>query len=255
MPSEPLQFAQRAHLSEWMDGPCDYAEFRDCLRDLSQVNRTVFSYRPTLAWLDRIACRNDASCNNNASCNKDASCNNDAPLHIVDVGSGGGDMLRRIESWAARRNVPVRLTGIDRNPFAARAAREFGSATSRIEWLSCDAFGYRPSTRIDLILSSLFTHHLSDAEIVRFLQWMEQTATRGWFVNDLRRERTPYYAFMLLAHAMRWHRFVRHDGPISVRRGFRPHDWRRYVNEAGLAADAVSIFDAWPGRLCVARVK
>ncbi len=249
MPSEPLQFEQRAHLAEWMDEPCGYAEFRDCLRDLAKVNRAVFSYRPTLHWLEKSALRKPAHAN------RDAPFNNDAPLHIVDVGCGGGDMLRRIESWAARRNVAVRLTGIDRNPFAARAAREFSSATSRIEWLSCDAFQYRPTERIDLVLSSLFTHHLGDAEIVRFLQWMERTAARGWFVNDLRRERTPYYAFKLLAHAMRWHRFVRHDGPISVRRSFRPHDWRRYVDEAGLAGDAVTIFDAWPGRLCVARVK
>ncbi len=237
MSPETIQFAQRAHLSELMDEPCTYAEFHACLRDLIKVNRTVFSYRPTLQWLGQFG----------SSAN--------APLHIVDVGSGAGDMLRRIESWARRNNIPVMLTGIDRNPYAARAAREFSAADSRIQWVSCDAFTYQPHAKIDVVISSLFTHHLPDAEIVPFLQWMEQVSARGWFVNDLRRAQTPYYAFKLLASAMRWHRFVQHDGPVSIRRSFTPRDWQRYIGQAGLDANVVNIFDAWPARLCVARVK
>lgn len=235
MSPDKLQLSDRAHLSEWMDEPCTYAELRECLRDLIQVNRTVLSYRPTLHWLQQFRSSTNA------------------PLHIVDVGCGAGDMLRRVERWAQLNNIAVRLSGIDRNPFASQAAREFSSTNSCIEWLACDAFEYRPAAQIDIVISSLFTHHLPDAEIVRFLQWMDQVAVRGWFVNDLRRARVPYYAFTLLAHAMRWHRFVQHDGPVSIRRSFTPHDWRRYSNEAGL--DNVNIFDAWPGRLCVARVK
>ncbi|MFZ0743378.1 MAG: methyltransferase domain-containing protein [Terracidiphilus sp.] len=237
MPSETISFSQRAHLSEWMDEPCSYAEFRACLRDLVKVNRAVFGYRPTLNWLEPFASSVIA------------------PLHIVDVGSGAGDMLRRIESWARRRKVTVRLTGIDRNPFAAQAAREFGKANSRVEWVTCDAFAYQPPAKIDLVISSLFTHHLSDAEIVHFLQWMEHIAVRGWFVNDLERARVPYYAFKALASGMRWHRFVRHDGPVSIRRGFIQDDWRRYISKACLPANAVNILGAWPARLCVARVK
>lgn len=238
MPSDTLDFAERAQLTEWMDEPCTYAEFRACLRDLIHVNRAVFSYRPTLQWLEQFVGASSG------------------PLHIVDVGSGAGDMLRRIEAWARRKGVAVHLTGIDRNPFAAQAAREFSaSRNSAIKWVTCDAFDYRPETPIDLVISSLFAHHLSDEEIVRFLRWMEDEAVRGWFVNDLHRARTPYYAFALLAHAMRWHRFVRHDGPVSIRRSFSPDDWDRYVKDAGLLPDSVSILPTWPARLCIARVK
>ncbi len=237
MPSETRQFSQRAQLSEWMDEPCSYAEFRGCLRDLTKVNRAVLAYRPTMNWLKNVAVSTNV------------------PLHIVDVGCGGGDMLRRIESWARREQVAVKLTGIDLNPFAARAAREFNSANSAIEWITCEAFAYRPPSEIDIVISSLLTHHLSDSEIIRFLRWMEQVAVRGWFVNDLRRGRVPYYTFKLLAHGMRWHPFVRHDGPVSIRRSFTHQDWRLYVREAGLHAQSVNVFSAWPGRLCVARVK
>ena len=129
------------------------------------------------------------------------------------------------------------------------------AADSRIQWVSCDAFTYQPDAKIDVVISSLFTHHLPDREIVHFLQWMEQVSARGWFVNDLRRAQTPYYAFKLLATAMRWHRFVQHDGPVSIRRSFTPCDWQRYITEAALDPNTVNIFDVWPARLCVARVK
>jgi len=176
-------------------------------------------------------------------------------LRIVDVGSGAGDMLRRIERWARTRKIEVQLTGVDRNPYAARAAREFGNNGSAIEWVTSDAYTYRPTAKIDVVISSLFAHHLEDAEIFQFLRWMDQVAERGWFVNDLRRGRVPYYAFALLANTMRWHRFVRHDGPVSVRRSFSADDWQRYVRAAGLEAKSVAIFTRRPGRLCVSRVK
>ena len=237
MQSDTLDFNQRAQLSELMDEPCSYAELRDCLRDLVSVNRTVFTYRPTLEWLEQFA--------------QPAR----EPLHVVDIGSGAGDMLRRIERWARVRKIAVRLTGVDRNPYAARAAREFGEDASAIQWVTCDAYAYSPDTKIDLVISSLFTHHLKDAEIVEFLQWMEQVATRGWFVNDLRRGRIPYYAFTLLANAMRWHRFVRHDGPVSVQRSFSAGDWMHYLGKAGLDQKDAEIYTRLPGRLCVSRAK
>lgn len=237
MPSEVVDLSRRACLSEWMDEPGSYSDFRDCLRDLARVNQIVLGYRPTLRWLETF------------------SGTTSAPLHIVDVGSGGGDMLRRIEAWARARNIAVKLTGIDLNPYAARAAREFTRADSKIDWFTGDAFSYQPPERIDLVISSLFTHHLPDAEIMRFLRWMDRVAARGWFINDLHRERMPYYLFGALAGLMRWHRFIRHDGLISIRRSFAPQDWLDYCAEAGLNTRDVQVFTVRPATLCVSRVK
>jgi SAM-dependent methyltransferase len=232
-----MDFSRRSHLHELMDEPCDYAEFRDCLRDLEKVNRRVGAYPPTLNWLDQFTPADGV------------------PLHIVDVGCGGGDMLRRIETWSRARGLAVQLTGIDLNPHAARAAREFTFPGSSIEWVSGDAFSYQPSTPISIVISSLFTHHLADAEIVNFLAWMERVAQRGWFINDLHRKRMPYYGFKALAWLMRWHRFVRHDGPVSIRRSFLREDWECYCAAAGLRGEDVQIGEVRPARLCIARVK
>jgi SAM-dependent methyltransferase len=238
--AEKVDFSRRADLSELMDAPCSFEELRECLRDLAQVNRVTFGYRPTLDWLEQIV-KGSGSAD---------------PIHIVDLGCGGGDMLRRIERWAADRRIDLRLTGIDLNHNALRAAREFTRPDSKIRWIAGEAYSFdAASDPIDLVISSLFTHHLTDEGIVRFLQWMESVARRGWFINDLYRSRTPYLGFKALAMAARWHHFVRHDGPVSFRRAFLPEEWRRYIEAAGLSRGDVHIFTGRPARLCVARVK
>lgn len=232
-----MDFQKRADLSEWMDEPCTYEEFRDCLSDLAQVNRLTLAYRPTLQWLHALLRRNAPA------------------VHIVDVGCGGGDMLRQVEQWASKAGIAVKLTGIDLNPYATRAAKEFTPASSSIRWVTGDAFSSLPSQPIDLVISSLFTHHLAAAEIARFLRWMEEVAIQGWFINDLHRQRNPYYGFQALAAVMRWHRFVRHDGPVSIRRAFRHDDWKQYLIEADIPLEQVQLTEYRPARLCVSRVK
>ncbi len=237
MPSSAeINFSRRVsprELPEWMDGDCTYEQFRDCLLSLQRVNRWFLGYRPTLTWLNRLP-RGQRQ-----------------PIHIVDVGSGGGDLLRQIASWASRRGTAVQLTGVDLNPFAARAAEEFTPAQLGITWVTGDAMAHRPNTPMHVIVSSLMTHHLEDEEIVALLRWMEATATSGWFINDL--ERSPLSS--RLFGWLPWHPFVRHDGPVSFRRAFRRDDWERLLAAAEIPQRAVTIERWRPGRLCVGRWK
>ncbi len=182
------------------------------------------------------------------------------PLRVVDVGCGCGDTLRRIHAWAGRRGIPVRLTGIDLNPDAIRAAREATlpalGIESGIEWIVGDALrSDRLAGEFDVVICTLLTHHLTDPQIVQFLEWAERTARRGWFVNDLHRKAVPYYLFRLLARFTNLHPFVKNDGAVSIRRSFVVEDWQRLCAATGLAAAAVSIKEYRPARLCVGRIK
>ena len=232
-----------ADLPEWMDGPCTYEQFRACVRDLGSVNRWTFGHRPTLHFLRQLQHAQGAD---------------KAPLRVVDVGSGGGDTLREIAHWANRQKLPVALIGIDLNPHATRAAEELSAGDPRcrdIRWLTGDALDDAQTQDCDAVISSLVTHHMGDAEIVQFLRWMEAHAARGWFINDLLRSPRASRLFSLLATLMRWHPFVRHDGPVSFRRAFRTEDWHRLLTQAGVPVDAVRFSQPVPGRLCLTRLR
>ncbi|WP_109487703.1 methyltransferase domain-containing protein [Occallatibacter savannae] len=241
MPPEAPDLSRRADLAEFpelMDEPCSREEMRACLKDLARVNRWFLAYRPTLKWLDSLELRSSGRA-----------------VHILDVGCGYGDSLRRIERWAQQRNLEVALTGCDLNPDTIAIAREASPARSRIRWIASDVFALKFDRPVDIIVSSLFTHHLEEDEIVRFLGWMERTARTGWFINDLSRASVPYGLFKAFARVAHLHRFVQHDGPVSIARAFVEDDWRRMCSAAGLGAGDVRIEGFVPARLCVGRTK
>lgn len=233
-----MDFARRSHEPEWMDGEdVTEADFAACLADLATVNTVTLARPPTLRFVEAALDRRPGEV-----------------LTLVDVGYGAGDMLRAVQRMAARRRRAMRLIGMDINPRslpAARALTPLGVGPDMaIDYRTGDAM--RLDEPVDLVISSLVTHHMDDGEIVRFLRWMEETARVGWFVNDLHRHALPYHGFRLLSAAMRWHRFVRHDGPLSIARAFRRGDWARLLAEAGVAAEVRWRF---PFRLCVERLR
>lgn len=236
----PPDFRHRAQLTELMDEPCSRDTLRACLRDIARTNRWTFAYRPLLAWLDTIA----PSLHSAAG-----------PVRVLDVGSGYGDGLRRLELWANARGISVELTGLDLNPDAIAIAAEATPASSRIQWSTADILTYLPPKPPHLVVSSLFTHHLVEEQIVRFLRWMEEHAQMGWFINDLSRAPIPYHLFRAFSRAMRFHHFVQYDGPGSIARSFIPSEWRGRCAAAGMAEGSFEILPFKPARLCVARRK
>ena len=231
-----MSLAARSDAAELMDTDCvDEADYAACLADLAQVNTLTFARRPTLAWLHR-AMRGVPKAQ---------------AVRVFDVAFGHGDMLRTIGRWAARHGRVVHLAGIDLNADAAATARAASPGVD-LALETGDVLACAPVPRPDYIISSLFTHHLDRGQIVAFLQWMEAHAGRGWFINDLERHTLAYHGFRLLAWTMRWHRFVRHDGAVSVARAFRPAEWRALLAEAGVPGEVRRRF---PFRLCVSRLR
>ena len=222
-----------------MDQPCSYEDLRGCLRSIASVNRLTWAYRPTLHWLDHVY---------------SVLPRQSRPVHIVDIGCGYGDHLRRIYDWAEERHLPVVLTGIDINPDAIRAAREV-TVPGTVTFLAGDFFDFQPPEGIDLAISSLLMHHLPNREIVEVLDWMERTVQMGWFINDLHRQPVPFHAFRVLSRFTRWHRFVKHDGPVSILRSFRDDDWKALCKAAAVPEKDYIIREYWPARLCVARLR
>lgn len=216
-----MDFSARAELTELMDAPdLDEAIYRRCLRDLASVNRITFTHRPTLRWLAHATRHYPKG----------------ATLSVLDVAYGQGDLLRAIAHWAEKRGFVAQLSGVDLNPRSAIAARAATPPGLSIDYRTGDVFDFSPVPPPDFIVTSQFTHHLTDAEIVRLLHWLEAHAQRGWHIADLHRHAFAYYGFPLLARLMRWHRIVRTDGAISIARAFTRRDWEILLRQAGLNA-------------------
>ena len=214
-------FSPRSTRAELMDGPgVSSAVYAECLADLAQINRVTWTHGPTLRWLDRALRRVALS----------------TPISILDVAYGQGDLLRALHRWGTARGRELRLAGIDLNPRSAQLARAATPAGMQIDYRTGDVFTTPMSEPADFIVSSQFTHHLTNSEVVDFVRWMDSHCNRGWYVSDLHRHPVPYYIFPLMCAVARWHPIVRHDGTVSIARSFTLREWRALLHEAGVEA-------------------
>jgi 2-polyprenyl-3-methyl-5-hydroxy-6-metoxy-1,4-benzoquinol methylase len=208
----------RSTAEEWMDdAAATEAAFGAALADLARINRMSLAYPPVLRWLDQLVARTGAT-----------------RLSVLDVGAGGGDMLREIAAWGAQRGVALELAGLDRSPWAGRHAAAAGTPG---RWITADLFALDPAERFDVVLCSLFTHHLRDPDLVRFLRWIEARAVRGWLISDLHRHWLPFGFVWGLVRLLRMDPMVVHDSTISIARAFTRADWQRLLAEAGVPAE------------------
>jgi 2-polyprenyl-3-methyl-5-hydroxy-6-metoxy-1,4-benzoquinol methylase len=226
--------AVRCRTEEQMDADdIDAAVYTAVLRDLARINRWTFTAHPTIQYLERAT-------------------TGLTRFRLLDVGFGAGDVLRAIARWAHRRGIEAELIGVDLNPRSAGIARAATPADIDIEYRTGD---YRAvAGKLDFIISSQVTHHMSDEQLRIFLRYMENRSRHGWLICDLHRHGFAYAGFPLLARLMRVHRIVREDGRLSIARSFRPDEWRRILADARLAPETVTIVRRFPFRLCVERV-
>lgn len=233
--TEKLDFRRRATSPERMDAEdLDAATYAALITDLARVNTITMARPPTLQWLAKATKTRET-------------------FSLVDIGFGHGDMLRAIARWARRAGKTAHLTGIDLNPRSAPVARAATDPADNITYLTGDATSLAAPP--DFIISSLVAHHMTDAELIGFLRWMDATATRGWLINDLHRHPLAWAGFRLLANGLGWHPIVRHDGALSVRRAFIRADWTRLLAAANLTTPPVTIRWKLPFRWAVGCMK
>ena len=231
-----MTLAQRAIAEELMDADdLDPITYAAVVGDLAKVNVVTMAARPTFAFLARVLGQHKRG-----------------PLRVLDVGFGDGDMLRRIARWAARRDRAVELVGVDLNPRSEAAARAHTPPGMAIRWVTGD-YADLARESWDVVISSLVAHHMTHAQLVDFVRFMEAHARAGWLINDLHRHRFARAGFPLLATLFGWHPIVRHDGTLSIARSYRPGEWPAILGEAGVRG--ARIFRVFPFRLCVEKLK
>ena len=116
-----IGLGERSRAPELMDSErVDLATFEACLKDLERINRWTGAYRITLGWLEVLRRVHGLR-----------------RLVLVDIGSGYGDMLRRIAIWGEVRGVALDLMGVDLNPLATTIAARATPSTP-VRYLTAD---------------------------------------------------------------------------------------------------------------------
>ncbi|MFK7783086.1 methyltransferase domain-containing protein [Psychroserpens sp.] len=142
-------------------------------------------------------------------------------ITIIDLGCGGGDILREVSRFGEKHNYKFHLIGIDANQHTVDYANTLSEAYENIEFKAIDIFSEAfNELKYDLVLTTLFLHHFKEQALISFLKPVLEQASLGIVVNDLHRHKLAYYLFKLLSTTIK-NRTIVEDGLTSVLRGFK----------------------------------
>lgn len=167
---------------------------------------------------------------------------------VLDVGAGSGELLREAGKFARQKNKTAHLFGLELNARSADAILEESKHFAEIKSVQANALNLPFAGKtFDYAISSLFTHHLTDEQIVKTLSEMKRVTRRKIFVIDLYRHRNAYFFYKIFCVAFRISPLVRHDGSLSILRSFKPGELKELGSRAGF--ENISVRKIFPFRL------
>jgi 2-polyprenyl-3-methyl-5-hydroxy-6-metoxy-1,4-benzoquinol methylase len=183
---------------------------------------------------------------------------NQQPIRVLDVGCGGGDLALGIWQLAKSQGVDVHIDGYDINETAIKRCQKKAAEIcpanettdsptdsqgtkqsethndGKLRFFKWDANNDSIDGEYDVIICSLFLHHLDPPEVVELLKKMAQAAKHKVLIMDVFRSSYNYWFIWLSNRLISRCHVVRIDGPLSIRAAFTPQELKALAAEAGL---------------------
>jgi SAM-dependent methyltransferase len=170
------------------------------------------------------------------------------PLRVLDIASGGGHLLLSLARRAARERMNIDWLGWDLSPvaidYARTLARRRGVEGVRFE--RADALHDPIPAGIDVVLCTLFLHHLTEPDAVALLRRMREAERHAVVVSDLRRTRLGAAFTWAGCRMLSRSDVFRVDGMRSVAAAFSTGEARSLAAAAGLSG--AQVVQVWPQR-------
>jgi 2-polyprenyl-3-methyl-5-hydroxy-6-metoxy-1,4-benzoquinol methylase len=147
---------------------------------------------------------------------------------LLDVGTGLGDIPCRAREEARRHGVDLTTIGLD-------AAAELASASKcSVDFAVCADALRLPfaDNSVDIVMCSQVLHHFAGNDAVALLREMDRVARVRVIVSDIKRSWISVVGLWLASFPLRFHAVSRHDGVVSVMRGFTPSELADTVQQA-----------------------
>lgn len=212
----PLLVPRRRHGEEYLDDPAIHPRVAQrSMEDVARSNALFGGAHAVIAELDDIFHSSLAR----GPC---------PPLTLLDVGTGLGDIPARVREHGERRGVTVHTIGLDTSNVLAIAAR-----ADALPVVRGDALRLPVADRsFDIVMCSQVLHHFRGGDGVSLVRELDRVARLRVIVSDIRRTWLAVAGIWLASWPLRFHPVSRHDGVVSVLRGFTRRELAAVVSAA-----------------------
>lgn len=168
-------------------------------------------------------------------------------LRVLDIATGAGDIPIALWEKSRREGFFLEIHGCDKSPqaieYARKRAQENGAT---VHFYRRDIIKEEIPPGYDILMSSLFLHHLSSEEALEFLRHMAGAARKMILVNDLVRCASGLVLAYLGTRFLTRSKVVHTDGVRSVQAAFNLQEIHRLARKAELTKTCVE--GRWPSR-------
>jgi 2-polyprenyl-3-methyl-5-hydroxy-6-metoxy-1,4-benzoquinol methylase len=152
---------------------------------------------------------------------------------LLDIGCGGGDIIRYLCKLCKADQFKVQFTGIDPD----KRAHQFLSVQKPIENIQflkhTSAELVKEKYHFDIVISNHLLHHLTESQMDAICNDAVLLAKEKIIFNDIERHPAGFAAFKTIAPLLFKNSFIVEDGLTSIRRSYKknelehalPHGW------------------------------
>jgi ubiquinone/menaquinone biosynthesis C-methylase UbiE len=149
-------------------------------------------------------------------------------ITLLDVGTGTGDIPARFAREASTHGIRVEVLGVDDHRELVAATRDWPVVPVCADALSLPF----ADSSIDVVFCSQTLHHFVDDDAITLIREMDRVARRRVLIADLRRSWFAVGGLWSLSFPLGFHPVSRHDGVVSILRGYTGGELRRLVRQA-----------------------
>lgn len=160
---------------------------------------------------------------------------------LLDVGSGVGDIAVSARQLAGEKGVDLSLITIDMAETLAAASR---ARTGNAVRGNATALPFADRS-VDIVVCSQTLHHFDDASAACVLRELDRVARVRVIISDLRRSWLAAAGLWLASFPLGFHPVSRHDGVVSIMRGYTRDELRRLVHASVGRAPNVNQHMGW----------
>lgn len=235
LPTKPRRRAaliERTRIAERMDEPdLSPAALDRALAAIARINELTFTARQLWKRAQRLMRQRNLQ-----------------QLHILELGCGDANVSLGIARRAQRAGARIDVTACDVSPVAVARARQLANRhnVSGFRAFVADATRDDLGGPYDVVISSLFMHHLDESDAVTLLRRLPRLCRLEAWMDDLSRSRLGYWLAYGGCRVITRSPVVRFDGPASVRSAWTPDEALKLAQRAGL--NAAWVERRWPER-------
>lgn len=213
----------RKRVPELMDNPeLDFKIHAEALRGLEKLNQISNSADSLWSEIEPLARQKSDT------------------LRIFDVATGAGDIPIALWKRAQQAGLKVDIVGsdisLDALKYASNMARE---KKASIQFQKLNVFEDDLPSDFDVVITSLFTHHLDPDDVTMLLKKMKAAAKSKVIVNDLVRSEISYAIVWLGTRIFSRSPIVHYDGPVSVNASYTNSELLELAQKAGMRNSSV----------------